>query len=213
MPLNWRKWVFLFPVGKAVRYPNRGCYATTSCTWLITLTALFPRLTAPSEQSLANEAFKCSWLCLWRFNTGFPCMYVTVTAVTHCPLQPGMSPELDGGNVQRRAMDRIGEEQQNTQQTQPASKMEGSHAHHRTRRRQQRGPLKRWATGITDQARQPLAPIYPSDIIPLSHRSCCLPVGMSTARINLPTGICKKGTGRKRFPRLSSSWSTYRLFF
>lgn len=49
-------------------------------------------------------------------------MYVTVTAATRCALQPGMSPELDGGNAQWRAMDRIGEEQQNTRQMQTASK-------------------------------------------------------------------------------------------
>ena len=192
MPLNWRKWVFLFPLGKAVRYPNRGCYATTSCTWLITLTALFPRLTAPSEQSLANEAFKCSWLCLWRFNTGFPCMYVTVTAATQCPLQPVMSPELDGGNTRWRAMGRIGEEWQSAQKMQPASKMEG----------------------LPHTPRNTAAMVRPSET--LSHQHCrptqtssgahlpirrntlitpqlLPPAGMGTARTNLPTGICKKG--------------------
>lgn len=140
-----------FTLGKAARYPNRGCYATTSCTWLITLTALFPRLTAPSEQSPANEAFKCSWLCLWRFDTGFPCMYMTVTAATHCPLQPGMSPEMDGGNAPWRAMVAIGGEWQNAQKMQPVFKMEGSRAHRRTRQ-PWRSPLKHWAIGNTDQA-------------------------------------------------------------
>lgn len=37
-------------------------------------------------------------------------MYVTVTAVTQRPLQPGMSLELDEGNAQWRVMGRIGEE-------------------------------------------------------------------------------------------------------
>lgn len=170
MPLNWRKWVFLFPLGEAAWYPNRGCYATASCTWLITLTALFPRLTAPSEQSPANEAFKCSWFCLWRFNTGFPCMYVTVTAATRRPLQPGMSLELDGGNSGWRVMDTIRAEWQNAQKMQPASKMEGSYAPHETRQ-WWRGPLKHWATGITDKTGHPPVPIYPSDVTPSSHRS------------------------------------------
>lgn len=119
VPLNWGKWVFLLALEQQGRSLS-GCYATVACTGLITPPD------CSSEQSLGNEAFTCSWQCLWRLSAGFPCTNVTVTAATRCPLQPQMSPKLDRGNTQWIAVGRMGEEWQNAWHRKPASKMEGS---------------------------------------------------------------------------------------